>query len=1293
MNALGLKLDSDYDHTGKKANSKSQKEAVEVEFFKRKIGLAMKYVILLCIFLYGFIQSDFVSACWGCCECGALDQSDPYLFVGEYLNITCTLSSQTVENGDNSSKLWFSYGSDIDVPDTETTILNSTSLKLSRLITTTFDSPYACNLRNPNFTENVWENVAIVGTTTVRTEYPPEPVKNFSCIIYDWDEKMECSWDLGVNYRDLHQINTTLIISDGIKENGHGGSCPNMNLLNCSLYQGGGISFDRSTLYFYVIVKNTMRDVSVDTGWITVKQAKSVKPSPVDMIEISSITSKCVSLKWVHKRVHRSKIFIIHITSKWNDDKVKKLREFNTTVCDLKPNTEYQISIVTRPGEDIGYPSEPVMNITTTETDFPDRPPEIFPGSYVVSVEGCRNNNRNMTLYWKDLPETYQNGQMSGYNVKVFSGDGISPNYPVHRRTYTSLSLPCRKEVNISVFSWNEVGYSVEASKITIPEANSLLPPSRIIVEAQNTSTDTTVSVSWTPTEDGRIKFHTVYYCQFDTECTTDIEWIRVPGNSTSLTIEHIQFDKKYRFGVSSDMDVGSSGFNWEDCYYLKSIAPSPPTQVDVLAYPENAITVDWSDPKCGDSPYIEFYRVTWCTASHNKDCSDFTKERDISTTEPSKLVLPNLKAGTSYGVRIQHITGDGRISDYSDMVYIQPTNNNLASSEITGIAVGGTFLFMFAIAGAVFIYRRTAYGIREMKRPLEIITPKIKLQVGNTTDPALNTSSSSSSGDQSSISRLLKDNKVIPYFSQVSKDSGRFSLTSDALQSPEVDGKPDLFPVAEESRGENNKHKSRDNQKKSITLDPDYSKMALDSDIPHDHAFRQEAFPRNIIAAPAIRASYPNVNQMYNNFDRQSQSSQKISNKTLSSYRSSSDEKMLFDGKTDEDGYMDVNERSKSVENVYPKDITIEDENVDSYIRTQHVDIDSNVTENSMLDSASSSTPFSNVDEHEVQRSGSDGQPIMNPTYISTDVIGVPELEFCGLTESYHPMDSKENGKANDVLSPLIEAKKEDSNISMISNGYLSEDAMNNQGMLLPRRQQSSTYNSGSSKGEYHRLDSIENPKLLDEPLMRYDGASQYNDAYLEDDYRAQGIMKHDLEPDQEELNSNGYLKEEEMMKSDAINSNMGPSQDELNSASYLRDIDMTNQNREPVKQDPTGVLAENWNELMGKDYSSGGYITEGDFSNGNVIDEDNSSSFVSGSKYTGRIENSSGPAYITEQNLLNVGYGGNDHISASSDLENNHSGHILPPSDDSFSESNSLLHEERKLDNGYIQHNAMKT
>lgn len=61
---------------------------------------------------------------------------------------------------------------------------------------------------------------------------------------------------------------------------------------------------------------------------------------------------------------------------------VIKSRELNTTVCELKPNTEYKISTVVRPeytdygnnidignSSDIGFPSNAVVIIATTQTD------------------------------------------------------------------------------------------------------------------------------------------------------------------------------------------------------------------------------------------------------------------------------------------------------------------------------------------------------------------------------------------------------------------------------------------------------------------------------------------------------------------------------------------------------------------------------------------------------------------------------------------------------------------------------------------------------------------------------------------------------------------------------------------------------------------------------------------------------------------------------------------------------------------------------------------------------------
>ncbi|CAC5372175.1 unnamed protein product [Mytilus coruscus] len=127
--------------------------------------LAMKFVIFLCMLRSGFARGFFFL------KYGELDQSDPYLFVGEYFNITCTLSSQSVENGDNSSKLFFSYGNDIEVQAAETTIINNASLKHSTLITTAFRRPYYCNLRNPVFIKtDPLKNIALLDSTIVDTE-------------------------------------------------------------------------------------------------------------------------------------------------------------------------------------------------------------------------------------------------------------------------------------------------------------------------------------------------------------------------------------------------------------------------------------------------------------------------------------------------------------------------------------------------------------------------------------------------------------------------------------------------------------------------------------------------------------------------------------------------------------------------------------------------------------------------------------------------------------------------------------------------------------------------------------------------------------------------------------------------------------------------------------------------------------------------------------------------------------------------------------------------------------------
>ena len=99
----------------------------------------------------------------------AWDLSDPYLFVGEYLEMNCILDQETVEKGDNASKILFSYGNDIPVPEEEMVIVNSSTRGIRSLINSTFDRAYFCLLK-ANESETVVTASQTVATTMVETE-------------------------------------------------------------------------------------------------------------------------------------------------------------------------------------------------------------------------------------------------------------------------------------------------------------------------------------------------------------------------------------------------------------------------------------------------------------------------------------------------------------------------------------------------------------------------------------------------------------------------------------------------------------------------------------------------------------------------------------------------------------------------------------------------------------------------------------------------------------------------------------------------------------------------------------------------------------------------------------------------------------------------------------------------------------------------------------------------------------------------------------------------------------------
>ena len=1037
-------------------------------------------------------QRFIVEGCMHCCKCGELDKSDPYIFIGEYLNMTCTLYQNTAEKGDNSSKLYFSHtinGIEIEVPENETFIINSTSLTMNKMMSSIlYDGPYYCNLRNPVSTNNSY-----VGRTWIELEYPPKRVNatNFNCIIYDWDRSMVCTWDLGVEYKNINNINTTLFIF----LDGNYGSCPNKRLTNCTWNNDDGVTFDRKTMYFIVTVTNTKHNISVSSGWIPISQNDHVKPDKVDYLISRAVNSTCILLEWRHQKQFRTKEFIITYSSKWNNRQRIETNDINKKIiCGLKPNTNYNFEIVTVPEGGKGYESDPVFNSTSTDIDLPARSPEVSDGGYIVNKDDCTYQERSITVYWKSIPEEYQNGPMIGYYITASNSDGhlfdIAVNNP--NQMVQTMTLPCQQTI-ISIKSWGEAGNSTTVSTISIHENFETSRPTLVIVEAQKNSTDTTVNVTWS-LRHPVVKSCTVYYCQYITECTRELQWVDVPGNYSSKVIDRIQFDKKFRFGVSCN----GSGFEWQTCYYFKSIEPSPPNTVEVTAYPENSITVDWSVPVCENSPYIVYYIIKWCIADRStKKCAGSYEEKKMPSTETSSHVISDLEVDTTYGIMVKQEAGDGRVSEYSEMQFVEPTNSDLRKEEIVGISIASLFLFMLAIAGVVFICRQAAPRIRHIKRPYAIDTIDIK-----TSDlrmryslPSSSSSSTSSAGDHSSSDKLvLSYKKGKEYISQISKDSGRSSLTSDTLHSPGIDGKSvELFSVEEESSGlrhsNNSNHKtSSDHNKNQQILDPYYSRVTIDV-IPHmETQFRQEAFNQNITAAP-VRASFPSIQNRYSHSsDRFSLVSQTTSTNTLG-YKSSSEEKMLLNLNADdnEDGYKDLDGRCKSLDAVCTRSLH-DDDNLSSYVRHAE-EVNSSTTQNTALDS-SSHNPLSYIPQSDTQNDFVELRNLnLSPSKMISleykprqekDTIDLnnisPEVTIRDLNQTqdsqnskgdFYCMNANDNPKLHVPLMPLIELKDEDSYMSNSNCVYISEEDAIGHGNLIANQEHDQQETSSSYVSE----------------------------------------------------------------------------------------------------------------------------------------------------------------------------------------------------------------------------------
>ncbi|XP_033737335.1 uncharacterized protein LOC117325315 isoform X5 [Pecten maximus] len=520
----------------------------------------------------------FSSACIVCCKCGSFLPNDPYYYINEISNISCSLDKAT--RSENASNLYITLD-DVEVDPAYVTVTSETTVTLNKPMGLEDGGNYYCKRRgfpklNPNGT---------IGGQIVAIDYPLEPINDIECIWHNWKDKLVCTWILPP-YRYMQYIKVDLMMFNGAYI-----YCTNMtNKIECTWNSGNGL--DTPNAYFQLNVTNTNvhKSHTMAGKWINKIPKENVKPNAVKSFnQTFTNESTCLLLTWVYDKniaASREKHFRIQYSpvtdpsrnnTVWSDGD-------HVTVCQLTPYMLYEFTIAVHPDRAAvkGYWSDSVTHQFRTDQDVPRAAPEMV--GYRHLTEPCINKQGThaemiSTVFWKLIPKEDRNGLITRYSVNItdLSPGGVTTEKILlnTNNSNTNLNLHCNKLYNVSITAATIKGYSPVHSSLIINTTGFSQP---VLMVERNASI---YNISWTVPwpADSLTSFNVVYCKQLGSQqdCSSELEKAIVPDPRTHHQTLSLKSDTTYLFGVSLVRAGVASAATFESCVYVVTATPNPP--------------------------------------------------------------------------------------------------------------------------------------------------------------------------------------------------------------------------------------------------------------------------------------------------------------------------------------------------------------------------------------------------------------------------------------------------------------------------------------------------------------------------------------------------------------------------------------------------------------------------------------------------------------------------------------------------------------------------------------------
>ncbi|KAG4077009.1 hypothetical protein HA402_015996 [Bradysia odoriphaga] len=571
-----------------------------------------------------------------------------YKEVNSTITILCIIDLDNPQSeGLNSSYLSFKLNNDLNRE--EVRILNASTIEMTIVNAPPQELVATCYLRTFG-----------VDMTRVYVGYKPKPVINFRCVSYNW-QNMKCSFERSSNPVASRYELTYYFDSRSPVTN----RCQLLVDFNrtfyCTLVFGGPDALYRQHYRYYYFNLTSTNDLGVLSENFTIDNFGIVIPDPVESLVARKITTDSAVIEWkIPYQLNtfpRGLTHLVNYTSEFSNGVWKQLYVSNdpqlTNEILLKDlefaNVWYDVRVSIQV-ENATY-KDVWSNFTSitfrTLSRRPDEPPKVDKSGFNI------DDNGNIYLYWKEIPNSKKNGNNPTYNITIQNGapSNIRPNITTNTMAkFDRMTAYMNNDLVFHIRSTNDEGNSQMASVIVVPRASHRLKPPMQIKKILHYRV---YQLSWkAPPFSDEIESYTVFWCatknEFLNQCDGSINYQRVHKYITNFSHSS---NETLNFAVASNSKHSSSGMVWARCTAGSINDIGKLSTIWIAKIESTSIEFKWT-LECVDQAIVNGFNLTYCPIKDPKteNCKEGT-ERYINITKSDSFgyTLTDLTPYTTY--------------------------------------------------------------------------------------------------------------------------------------------------------------------------------------------------------------------------------------------------------------------------------------------------------------------------------------------------------------------------------------------------------------------------------------------------------------------------------------------------------------------------------------------------------------------------------------------------------------------------------------------------------------------